>query len=82
MHQLSVRLGDPSRSPSGPMLCREMGPNRQKKLDEELLKMIVLDYQPFSVVENKGFRGFTKALDPTYTRPNRKALSGHKCHSC
>lgn len=39
------------------------------------MKMIVLDYQPFSMVEDKGFRDFVKALNPSYTLPNRKLIS-------
>lgn len=66
----------PQQQSIGVYARRAMGPNRQKKLDEELLKMIVLDFQQFSVVEDKGSRGFAKALDPSYTLPNRMALSG------
>ncbi|XP_073470722.1 zinc finger BED domain-containing protein 4-like [Aquarana catesbeiana] len=53
-----------------------IGPIRQSKLDEQLVKMIALDLQPFSVVDDKGFRSFVKALDPSYVLPNRKTLSG------
>lgn len=34
-----------------------------------------LDLQPFSIVEDKGFRSFVKALDPSNILPNRKRLS-------
>lgn len=44
---------------------------RQKRLDSLLLKMIVSDFQPFSVVEDKGFREFVTALDPSYAIPSR-----------
>ncbi|XP_054638097.1 zinc finger BED domain-containing protein 4-like [Dunckerocampus dactyliophorus] len=36
--------------------------------------MIVIDMQPFSIVEDKGFKAFVNLLDPTYIIPNRKAL--------
>ncbi|XP_054634953.1 zinc finger BED domain-containing protein 4-like [Dunckerocampus dactyliophorus] len=36
--------------------------------------MIVVDMQPFSIVEDKGFKAFVNLLDPTYIIPNRKAL--------
>lgn len=53
-----------------------IGPIRQSKVEEQLLKMIALDLQPFSVVDDKGFRSFVKALVPSYVLPNRKTLSG------
>ncbi|KAJ8887026.1 hypothetical protein PR048_013240 [Dryococelus australis] len=28
--------------------------------------MVACDFQPFSIVEDKGFRGFVKSLDPKY----------------
>ncbi|XP_040278901.1 E3 SUMO-protein ligase ZBED1-like isoform X2 [Bufo bufo] len=51
------------------------GPIRQSKVDEHLVKMIALDFQPFSILEDKGFKSFVKALDPSYNWPNRKTLS-------
>ncbi|KAJ8353166.1 hypothetical protein SKAU_G00207330 [Synaphobranchus kaupii] len=36
--------------------------------------MIVLDSQPFSLVEDIGFKAFVSKLNPTYTIPTRKAL--------
>jgi BED zinc finger len=44
---------------------------RQKRLDSLLLKMVVCDFQPFSVVEDEGFRDFVAALDPSYAIPSR-----------
>ncbi|XP_040565848.1 E3 SUMO-protein ligase ZBED1 [Lepeophtheirus salmonis] len=52
-----------------------LSPARQRKIDEELAKMIATDFQPFSVVEDKGFRNFTHALNQVYVIPRRKALS-------
>lgn len=52
-----------------------IGPVRQSKVDGDLGKMIALDLQPFSVVDDTGFRRFFKALDPSYILPNRKAIS-------
>ncbi|XP_053548615.1 zinc finger BED domain-containing protein 4-like [Bombina bombina] len=50
-------------------------PKRERNIDEELTKMIALDLQPFSIVNDKGFRNFLKAIDPSYIFPNRKTLS-------
>lgn len=45
---------------------------RKKELDEALVSMIVKDTQPFSIVEDAGFREFVAKLDPTYVLPTRK----------
>nr|XP_055044282.1 zinc finger BED domain-containing protein 4-like [Misgurnus anguillicaudatus] len=37
--------------------------------------MIALDLQPFSIVEDRGFKTFTKALNPSYILPSRQTLS-------
>lgn len=48
---------------------------KQKMLTEKLTSMIVKDMQPFSVVENDGFRDFVNALDPRFNIPSRMTLS-------
>jgi hypothetical protein len=37
--------------------------------------LIASDFQPFSIVEDKGFRSFTQALNPMYVPPRRITLS-------
>nr|CAI5839881.1 unnamed protein product [Callosobruchus analis] len=37
--------------------------------------MFVLDFQPFSIVEDKGFRNFVKELNPGYILPARRTIS-------
>ncbi|KAF2899431.1 hypothetical protein ILUMI_06740 [Ignelater luminosus] len=49
--------------------------NLKKKIDEELLTLFTLDYQPFRIVEDRGFRRFVNALNPSYTLPNRQTIS-------
>lgn len=56
-------------------MTKALGQSKQKTLDEELAKLIALDYQPLSIVEDKGFRSFTNALNPSYILPSRKTLS-------
>ena len=56
-------------------MSRPITPQRQKILDEQLAKMVVWDLQPFSFVEDRGFKAFTKALNPSYTLPGRKTVS-------
>lgn len=54
-------------------LQKSVTPPRQKNKD--LAKMTALDFQPFSVVGDKGFRKFIHALNPMYAIPSRKTLS-------
>ncbi|XP_056442541.1 E3 SUMO-protein ligase ZBED1-like isoform X2 [Gadus chalcogrammus] len=48
--------------------------DRKQQLDEALVNMVVEDSQPFSIVEDGGFKAFVALLDPTYTMPSRKAV--------
>lgn len=41
-------------------------------VDEALVNMVIKDSQPFTVVEDEGFRGLIHALDPSYIIPNRQ----------
>ncbi|XP_028307237.1 zinc finger BED domain-containing protein 1-like [Gouania willdenowi] len=43
-------------------------------ITESLIKMIVSDLTPVSIVENAGFRHFVKVLDPSYHIPDKKSL--------
>lgn len=47
---------------------------RKEELDKALVNMLVKDSQPFSIVDDQGFREFVGKLDPTYTLPSRQAL--------
>ncbi|XP_069025354.1 E3 SUMO-protein ligase ZBED1-like [Embiotoca jacksoni] len=47
---------------------------RKQELDEALVSMIVKDTQPFSIVDDVGFRAFVSKLDPNYVLPTRQAL--------
>lgn len=44
------------------------------RIDEKLVKLITLDYQPLSIVEDQGFLEFTKELQPLYKVPGRKKV--------
>lgn len=71
----SARSRAAEQVPMTQFLHRPMNAVWQKEVDEKLIKMITTDLQPFSVVEDKGFREYTKALNPSYTLPGRKVLS-------
>ncbi|CAG9826455.1 unnamed protein product [Diabrotica balteata] len=48
---------------------------QQKKLDNLLLILFVEDYQPFSIIEDRGFKKFVTSLNPSYVLPKRKTIS-------
>lgn len=47
-------------------VSKPMPPLQQSKIDNTLVTMIATDFQPFSIVDDKGFREYTKALNPSY----------------
>lgn len=49
----------------------------QASIDQQLLKLFICDFQPFSIVEDSGFRAFVHALNPYYVLPNRKKISNY-----
>nr|XP_055070155.1 E3 SUMO-protein ligase ZBED1-like [Misgurnus anguillicaudatus] len=50
--------------------------SKKEMVNEALVNMIIKDSQPFSIVEDAGFRELLQVLDPTYVIPTRKALKG------
>ncbi|KAM7378282.1 hypothetical protein PAMA_013265 [Pampus argenteus] len=48
--------------------------DRKQELDEALVNMVVKDSQPFSIMDDCGFKEFVALLDPTYTLPSRQGL--------
>lgn len=46
----------------------------RKRIDRDLLELFINDYQPFSIVEDKGFKHFAKNI-PGYSLPGRKTIS-------
>lgn len=46
-----------------------------RDIDKSVVKMIVNDYQPMSIVEDSGFKGLCKKLNPNYALPSRKTLT-------
>ncbi|XP_057652310.1 zinc finger BED domain-containing protein 4-like [Diorhabda carinulata] len=47
----------------------------KRKIDNEFVKLFYLDYQPYRIVEDKGFRLFVKALNSSYELPTRQLIS-------
>lgn len=48
--------------------------DERKRIDRDLLELFISDYQPFRIVEDKGFKKFAKNI-PGYTLPSRKTIS-------
>ena len=49
--------------------------HRKGFVDNKLIEMICLDMQPFSIVDDIGFRNFVSALQPSYYMPTRQEIS-------
>ena len=49
--------------------------NRKRLLDDCILNLIIMDIQPLSIVEDRGFRHLIHSLDPRYEIVSRKHLS-------
>lgn len=47
----------------------------KKKIDNQLLELFTVDLQPFSIVDDKGFKKFVRLLNPSYMLPSRRTIS-------
>lgn len=56
------------------MIFISAGSFPKRNLDKKLLELIVKDMQPFSIVEDSGFRAFVNALNPRYQIPCRQTV--------
>nr|CAI5850359.1 unnamed protein product [Callosobruchus analis] len=54
---------------------RPIGIHKSKQFDKQLIKMIVKEYHPLSIVEDKEFKAFVNMLSPGYKLPSRKTIS-------
>ena len=48
---------------------------KQKAITEAIGTMIALDYQPYLIVDDRGFRHLINVLDPRYQMPSRTTFS-------
>ncbi|EFN72128.1 Putative AC9 transposase, partial [Camponotus floridanus] len=55
---------------------------RKKDLNRKLAIMIAKDFQLLSIVEDKGFIDFIKALNPRYAIPSRKIMTNSILPEC
>ena len=56
-------------------LSKPIVTQEKTNLDKLLLNMIAIDCQPFSKVDDAGFKAFVYGLNPNYKLPDRKKLS-------
>ena len=56
-------------------LLYDLNSARRKEIDRNVLDMVVVDMQPFRIVEDKGFKRLVEDLDKKYTLPSRTKLS-------
>lgn len=45
---------------------------KKKMVDDALVDMVIKDSQPFSIVEDVGFKELIHVLDPSYVLPSRQ----------
>lgn len=80
-HLISSQFSEPpSKRPRqlklfGSTKVNELSDSEIKAINKSLIKMIVADYQPLSLVENVGYIEYTKKLQPLYSIPSRKVLT-------
>lgn len=86
-HQTSSLVSSTSRTYSIPMeqsmrqtsvntfLKRKIGVGARKGIDKVLMRLFTGDFQPFSVVEDAGFKAFVSALNPSYQLPSRRTIT-------
>ncbi|XP_068179073.1 E3 SUMO-protein ligase ZBED1-like [Antennarius striatus] len=66
-------LHENAQPPNGPDTSQS-NDSRKAMVDQSLVNMIIKDSQPFSIVEDVGFRQLIRVLDPNYLLPSKKAL--------
>lgn len=66
-----------SQSSIATYIPKKVSITQKKKIDQNLLKMFIQDFQPFSIVEDSGFKAFVNALNPSYDLPSRKLIANN-----
>lgn len=54
---------------------KKMVASQRKIIDENLMLLFSKDYQPFSIVEDEGFRAFVHSLNSAYPIPSRRNIA-------
>lgn len=56
-------------------MTRPISVYRQKAITSAILRMIIVDFQAFNIVNNQGFCGLLTTIDPSYKLPSRSHFS-------
>ncbi|KAL0811816.1 hypothetical protein ABMA28_009244 [Loxostege sticticalis] len=51
--------------------------NNKNEIDTKIIQMIILDFQPFRIVEDRGFRALLEYAFPNYVIPTRKYFANN-----
>ncbi|KAM8744848.1 uncharacterized protein AB9X84_016295 isoform 1-T1 [Acanthopagrus schlegelii] len=73
-HAISVEGSEEDSGNEPCMKSNQGGPMSGEKtdVDEVLNRMVIKDFQPFTIVEDKGFRKLVRALNPPYVLPTKQ----------
>lgn len=69
---ISIKKNTQATLPYVPKACSY---HAKTKYDNSLMELFTKDMQPFSIVEDTGFRKFVNTLNPSYQLPSRKYIS-------
>ncbi|XP_072380666.1 E3 SUMO-protein ligase ZBED1-like [Diabrotica undecimpunctata] len=58
-------------------VSKPISSKKSRSFDIQLLRMVVKEYQPFSLVDDVEFKKFVSMLNPGYSLPTRKTLSNN-----
>ncbi|XP_067639740.1 E3 SUMO-protein ligase ZBED1-like [Eurosta solidaginis] len=79
--EIDITEEQPSTSSAAPKrmtqckIIKNYRPISKEGLNIKLLQLFTIDLQPFSVVDDRGFREFVKSLNPMYVLPSRRVVS-------
>ena len=62
-------------SAQGLVALQAMTPTIKSQIDSSLLELFYMDFQPLSIVQDKGFCRFVSSLNPLYQMPSRSVIS-------
>jgi zinc finger BED domain-containing protein 1 (E3 SUMO-protein ligase ZBED1) len=54
---------------------KQLSSTKKEEYDQAILRFIISDLQPFSMVEGEGFKCLMKVFEPRYTLPSRTTIS-------
>lgn len=74
-NQVKAKVASGSKEPASSPLFTFMSNEKSKATTRKLMEFMALDDQPFSVMEDPGFRNLMQHLSPRYNLPSRRYFS-------